>query len=320
MKTIASLALVGRSSTLIGVIAVATAALAGAACSKKDGGQEQPAKTEAANIAPKDAAPVAKKPLTVEFFGKDVAPPAVLAPFKPGMPVAQAKQLSADHWLPQESIDVEGVKAMWADQKNMTEVGDTLIELPLDKMPLVAQAWGPGTEATRGNDPVTVWRNPLTGIRAELSISFDKKNGDLRFSPYYPTAKLLGDGPTLAFFDKPILGTKLDEVKANYPHLVDGEYLNMPLSDYGFSGTNTGELLFLEPRDGSGPITEYSFAIPYKSSPAFKDELLALFEKKWGKAKPGKPPFKTEMVYQEAGPRIFVEDQRGTLQLTVRSK
>ncbi len=323
MKSIASSYFVRRIPRIAGIFAITTFTftLAGAACSKKDGGNGQPAKTETAKSLTKtDAPPVAKKPLTVEFFGKEVAPPAILAPFKPGLPVAEAKKISEEHWLPQASIEVEGVKAMWGDQKNMTEVGDTLIELPLDKMPLVAQAWGPGSETTRGGKPVTIWRNPATGIRAELSVSFNKENGDLRFSPYYPTAKLLGDGPTIAFFDKPILGAKLDDVKANYPQLVDGEYLLLPLLDFGFSGTNTGESLFVEPRDGSGPITEYSFNIPYQNTPAFQAELLALFEKKWGKAKPGKPPFETEMVYQEAGPRIFVEDKRGGLQLTVRSK
>ncbi|HPH66997.1 MAG TPA: hypothetical protein PLF40_14685 [Kofleriaceae bacterium] len=306
-----------------GLFALATCAFIAPGCGKKeDGGKKaEPAKTDTTKPTKAEAPKVTKKPLTAEFFGKVVAPPAILAPFKPGMPVAEAKKLSADHWLPQDSIEVEGVKAMWGDQKSMTEVGDTLIELPLDKMSLVAEAWGPGVEATRGGTPVTIWRNPDTGIRAELSVSFNKENGDLRFSPYYPVAKFLGDGPTIAFLPKPILGLKFDEVKAAYPELTDGKYVLMPVLDFDFSGTNTGNALYFDPSDDSGPIKSYMISLDFKSYPPFKEELLALFEKKWGKAKPGKPPYQDEMVYKDADPRIVVEaDKRGVFKITVSQK
>ena len=210
---------------------------------------------------------------------------------------------------------------MWDDQKNQTEVGDTLIELPLDNMALVAQAWGRGVEAKRGNDPVTIWRNPETGIRAELSVSFNKENGDLRFSPYYPVAKFLGDGPTIAFLPKPILGLTLEQVKAAYPELSDREYIFMPTTDFAFSGTNTGDALYFDPSDGSGPIKSYMISLPIRNYPPFKDELLALFEKKWGKAKPGKPPYETDMVFNAANPRIVVDvSDRSKVKLTVSEK
>ena len=311
------------SHLIVGIFAATALSFSVGACGKKDaGGKAEPAKTDTTKTAAKTEAPkVVKKPLTVEFFGKVVAPPAILAPFKPGMPVAEAKKLSADHWLPQDSIEVEGIKAMWDDQKNQTEVGDTLIELPLDKMALVAQAWGPGVEAKRGGNQVTIWRNPETGIRAELSVSFNKANGELRFSPYYPLAKILGDGPTIAFLPKPILGQTLDQVKAAYPELVDGKYIMMPLTDFAFSGTNTGDALYFDPSDGSGPIVSYMISLPIKNYPPFKDELLALFEKKWGKAKPGKPPNQSDMVFNAANPRVVVAlSERGDFSLTVSEK
>ena len=95
----------------------------------------------------------------------------------------------------------------------------------------------------------------------------------------------------------------------------------MPLTDFAFSGTNTGDALYFDPNDGSGPIVSYMISLPFRNYPPFKDELLALFEKKWGKAKPGKPPYEADMVFNAANPRIVVEvSDQSTFNLTVSEK
>jgi hypothetical protein len=301
-----------QPSLFTGVLTVAfTLALGG--CGKKD----EPAPAAKAKPASVEPAAVAKKPLTAAWFGKVATPPAPLAAFKAGMPVADAKKLAPDHYL--EGIDIDGVRAGWQDGSG-AKVGSLGVTFPAEHMALVTEAWGPGISATRGNDKNTVWFDPEAGVRAELSLSADKKSADLRFESYLPASKLLGEGPSIAFFSKPVLGVPLSEVKKSYAEYLDGDDVKLPFSDFTLAG-GSGTTIRFKPSDGSAPVTSYELEISYKSNPAFKDELLALFEKKWGKPTAAPPPASDTSVYHAANPRVEIAvESRGRFVITVTEK
>jgi hypothetical protein len=254
------------------------------------------------------------KPLTAAWFGTVATPPAPLVAVQPGTLVAEARKLAPDHFV--ESLDVEGVRAQWKASSDGTKVESLFVSFPLAHAGLVTEAWGPGVAVTRGPNKKTVWLDPAAGMRAELSTSGDKANLDLRFESYLPVSKLLGEGAQIAFFDKPVLGVPLSDVKKSYAAYLDGEDLQLPATDFQ---VNASAVRF-EPAEGDAPVTSYTFEIEYKSNPAFKDELLALFEKKWGKPKAAPPPASDTSIYNAANPHVEIGVDRGRFVVTVTEK
>ena len=99
-----------------------------------------------------------------------------------------------------------------------------MIHMPSDKKAVdrggVGQ--GPGRRSRRQAGDRVV--QPRAGVRAALQRRGLGK-AYLRFEPYTPLAKLLGEGPQIAILDKPFEGKTKDELKALYPKLVGGRPL-----------------------------------------------------------------------------------------------
>lgn len=244
-------------------------------------------------------APKPKQPVTAALFGKTVAQIGPLANLKFGMDDTDARhQLEAAN----TANTLEGVHWWLGIPRKKGKLDDIMLEFPTAQRGLVAEAWGPGKDADRGGHPVTVWFNPELGVRAELND--DKDHSTLRFEPYTPLAKLLGDGPQIAALSKPFVGlTQADLAKA-YPELADESgHLWLPQTEWEF-----GSGIPVSPYPMSGPIESIAFSIPFdKSDPKSKDEILAVIEKKWGKVKRTEDlGVKTE-IYNEAGPHVEVE-------------
>ena len=278
--------------------------LLSAACSKKK--EDEGASAAKATTTEKAKVPEekAKQPMTAAWLGKTVAPPGELAKLKPGMSIEDAKKASplAGKAGTQES-EIDGVA--YAVQEDVTGGIDVMIRMPSDKKAVIEEAWGKGQDVDRGGKPVTVWLNPDAGVRAAYS---DEGAGKayLRFEPYTPLVKLLGEGPQIAALAKPFEGKTKDELKALYPELSRGSFFSLPATEweFGSSGTN------VSPYEKDGKTVSLAFSIPFKT-PEAQAEIMKVIEAKWGKAK-GKVDF-TEgaFVYNKKDPHIEVTEPGG---------
>ncbi len=273
------------------------------ACSKSDD------KSSAKTSESKKTEPVEDKkaPLTAAWFGKTVAPPGKLAKLVPGMKKEEAEKLTdVKIGVGTQSGDVEGVD--YAVQDGLENI-EPIVQIPADKAALVTEAWGPGTKTDRGGTPITVWFNPETGVRAAMS---DPKNNevDLRFEPYTPLTKLLGDGPQIAILDKPFEGKTPDELKALYPNLVTKTgHLGLPSTEWEF-----GSGITLSPYPMNDKVKSLAFSIPFKS-PEGLAEIMKVIKAKWGEPKE-EVPFgsvggEKTWVYSKKDPHVQVTDPGG---------
>jgi hypothetical protein len=276
-----------------------------AACDKKD--DAAPSKTAAPT---KEETAPAKQPLTAAWFGKTVAPPGELAKLKLGSKKDEAKQALAIADAP-GTTESEIADVAYAFQYDTTNtLHTTLIRFPYDKAALITEAWGPGQVADRGGKPVTVWFNPDTGVRAVLSDEGGNR-GYLRFEPYMPLVKLLGEGKGIAVLDRPFEGKTRDELKALYPErITETGHVGLPATEWEFGGHTN-----LSPYPMDGPIESLAFSIQFNEKGKGEAEVMDVITKKWGAPK-GEVPFgsvggeKTH-VYNESDPHIEVTGPGG---------
>jgi hypothetical protein len=285
---------------------IAVLVLLCASCSKKadENAQEKAAPAK----EPAEPAKPAKAPLSAAWLGKTVAPPGELAKIKLGSTVDEAKQASplADTAGTQES-EIEGVAyAVTKDTEKI--ITDLVLRLPPGKKAVIEEAWGPGQEADRGGKPVTVWFNPETGIRAAYDEDGDRVH--LRFEPYVPLVKLLGDGPAIAALAKPFAGKTKEELATIYPEYSRNGGMWLPATEWEF-----GSGIPLSPYPMSRPIVSLAFSIPFNTKGKGEAEVMEVITKKWGAAK-GEVPFgnigkeKTH-IYNKKDPRIEVTGPGG---------
>lgn len=290
-----------RVSFLVPILALG---LAGA-CSKKTDDKSS-AKTTSSES--KSGSTEAKKgPLTAAWFGKTVAPPGKLAKLKPGMTKAEAEKVT-DVPVAVGTVSGELEDVGYAVQDGVENI-EPLVTFPADKEALLVEAWGPGQKADRGGKPVTVWFNPETGTRAALAEEREKQL-TLRFEPYMPLTKLLGDGPGIAILDKPFEGKTPDELKALYPNLVTKTgHLGLPSTEWEF-----GSGVTLSPYPGNDKVKSLAFSIPFKS-PEGLAEIMKVIKAKWGEPK-GEVAFgsvggEKTWVYSKKDPHVEVTDPGG---------
>ena len=255
---------------------------------------------------PAPAAAPQKPAFTAAWLGKAPAtPPGDLGKLKFGMPVEDAGKLVP--WVTRGGdalADVADTSLAVQKTRDNKGVGDLLVMFPATAKGAVAEAWGPGVDASRGGNPVTVWFDPATGVRAALSI--DDKRATLRFEPYLPIAKLLGPGPAVAVFDKPFLGLTVAEAKKNYAAMMDGNAIVLPATEYEFADTT---LAFFYPNDKpDAKVKSLSIAFGYAAHPKLLAELTAAFEAKWGKPKGHDEIDEKSLIYNLVKPHIEIAD------------
>jgi hypothetical protein len=283
-------------------------------CSKKSDDKATPG-TEAKTTEKKEAEPASKKPLDAAWFGKTVMPPGQLAKIKPGSKKEDAQQALPE--LDKISTADTGFDGVSYAAQDLTEGMIPGIHMPADKLSVLEQAWGPGQKIDRGGKPAVVWFNAEQGIRAAFS---DTGGGRayVRFEPYMPVAKMLGDGPNIAMLDKPFQGKTDEELKAIYPNLVGKTgRLSLPSTEWEFG---SGIPLSSYPMN---KIESLTFSIPYKT-PEAQAEIMKVIEAKWGEPK-GEVPFgsvggEKTFVYNKKDPHIEVTDKKDKITIRIGGK
>lgn len=277
------------------------------------------------------------------LLGEPGNPSGELARLMPGMTTDAAKAAAPDLMASFEPklgsfstavVGLDGVRQIGYFSRDPQRLTRVAIELPPTLQGEVAATWGAGKVAT---DPVlgprTMWHDPATGWRAGLKKGF-AEDYQLEFTRYLPAAALLGDGPDLAFTaGKPIVGATIADLRARYGaqliekdqaqadadraalnqmmgKSVDGAlgkaapsaHIELPPTEWGSFWTRV-HLIWKGDR-----VDWFTTSIDYEEHPSAKDDLMALFEKKWGKPKQVSKYGKTQLVFRDAAPRVVVED------------
>ena len=215
------------------------------------------------------------QPLTAAFFGAAPVPPGALANVRPGMPRDELAKLSPSHLAPNVPTGVEDVHVSVELAKSGHVQAIRVLGLPPTARTLLEKAWGAPTAHADG----PVWFNPDRGWRAVLHADLSM----LQLTGYIPAAKILGGGPGIALFAKPVLGATRDQIVAAYPSMTRSKgkqlVIELPPSEGG-----VGQLVVsFDAR--TLRAKKIALELPYDSA-ARRDELLKVMAAKWGRPKP----------------------------------
>ena len=264
-----AMGLIARLSKLWGAPATATNAASEAITSWSAGGwrADLSCKGELCRMA-------FHQPLTAAYFGGIVQPPGLLAGLRPGMSKDEVRQL-APHVLGGEVPAGPEDMRVNVDLASSGHVQGVVVNgLPSTARAMLEKSWGVSAESDDGR----VWFNADRGWRATLV----ENAGMLQFTGYVAASKILGGGPGIALFAKPILGASRDKIVAAYRQFVkaDGKKLviELPPSEGG-----TGRLVL--GFDQFQRAKTMTLELPYDTD-ARRDELLKLMSTKWGTPKP----------------------------------
>jgi hypothetical protein len=258
--------------------------------------------------------------LTAEYFGPHVVPPGDLNKLRIGMPLAEARTLApAVNVRAGIPTKYDGVRELVALDDKTSTVRSIYLNLPAQSDDVIAEAWGPGVQATWPvNKPVEIWADPSTGWRALLRPALGVSL-DLVFDNYIPALALLGDEPTtIEALPEPVLGRTVDEVKRAYKDqiAVSGRTLVITLPPTEWDRTATRITLEI----AGSHVRTIEMSIPWKPHPPARDHLLELFEAKWGWPQDVVEDGKTTLVFRASDPRVEVREdlEHGTWQIQIR--
>jgi hypothetical protein len=214
------------------------------------------------------------QPLTAAFFGGAPQPPGALAALRPGMTRAEVAQLSPRHLAADVPAGPEDVR-ITVDLAKSGHVRSVLLGgLPENAKDVLEKAWGKSVETDDGR----VWFNAQRGWRAVYRAGL----ASVQLTGYIPAASILGTGPGIALFAKPLLGVSRDAVVAAYPMMTKSEgkklVIELPPSEGG-----TGRLVLNF--DQLQRAKRLTMELPYDTS-SRRDELLKLMSAKWGTPTP----------------------------------
>lgn len=307
--------------------------LAVSACDKgeksKDGG-EKSAEAEKPKVEKKDPATL--------FTGDEVTLPPVFGELKLGMTEEEAKKAMAE--LPADgTIKSEEYPETWFNtdfDDDSKELARVYFSLPKDKAIEAATAkWGEPKKGTDLGKEVLWWFNPEGNLRVSIADSFSEGEANVEFTHYWPAAQLLGEDEALAFQkDAPLLGLSVADLEAKYPEWIKKEseedakktqediaklageeakaLMGKPTAsvDLEYPPTEWGKYwtpVHLSWSD-EGKIERFWFGIDFEPHPAAKDEIFALFKKKWGDPKEEEDITKKPLFVFSEDPRIEVKE------------
>jgi len=306
------------------------------ACGKK--------KDDAHDTSAEKSGTKSAKPLTAAFFGKQPAPIGLLAKLPWGTPIAEAKTKwpelfrEGDKTRLVDDPAVQGITYGVSFDDETKRLDRLYIQLPVAAKAQVETAWGPGKEAKDNiGRPRTYWFDPASGWRAYIEPGFGEEV-NLVFHPYVPAAKLLGEGPEgLGFAPQPILGATIEDLRTRFKDSLVEETAAQAAETQAavskFAGKDlekelgkatANARLELPPTEweeywtrvnlhwtDDGKVETVWFGIPFRAYPAAKDELRALFDKKWGAPTEAKEFGSTGdpiWIYRAKDPRIVVKE------------
>jgi hypothetical protein len=241
------------------------------------------------------------QPLTAAFFGGQAQPPGVLAGLRPGMTRAEVAQLAPRYLTSDVPAGPEDVRVT-VDMAKSGHVRSVLLGgLPANARAILEKAWGASAESADGR----VWFNPERGWRAELVDSLQT----LQLTGYIPASKILGGGPGIALFAKPVLGATRDQIAASYPTMVKSAgaklVIELPPSEGG-----VGRLVLAF--DQTQRAKKLTMELPYDTE-ARRDELLKLMTAKWGTP----TPRSAVLVFPTSQVKVEVTDSAKRLDVSI---
>jgi hypothetical protein len=184
-------------------------------------------------------------------------------------------QLSPRHLSPDVPAGPEDVRVT-VDLAKSGHVRSVLIGgLPANAGTVLEKAWGKPVQGAEGPE----WFNPERGWRAVYTPNLQT----VQLTGYIPAAKILGGGPGIALFSKPLLGATRDQISAAYPMTKsDGKKLviELPPSEGGI-----GKVTLSHFDATSQRAKRLTMEVPYDTDER-RDELLKLMTAKWGTPKP----------------------------------
>ncbi|MDB4964208.1 MAG: hypothetical protein JWP01_4207 [Myxococcales bacterium] len=244
--------------------------------------------------------------LTAAFFGDKVGPPAALARLKLGMSREEIAVLAAPFASGNE------IPAGPEDVRLSVDVADGRLRsiavggLPPQAGELLAAAWGQGVAV----DAKPTWFNPAAGWRAR----FDEKLQVLQLTEYMPVMALLGAGEKLGL---PLIGLTEVQLAKVYPKFqasTGGGQVSLPPTEFATALTSIG--VQIDPL--TGKAAKAVFALPFDSQ-AQKDLLVAVLERKWGKAQSQVKNGKQMLTFPTVKTRVrVVEDTANQLLVELR--
>jgi hypothetical protein len=245
--------------------------------------------------------------LTAGFFGDKVGPPAALARVKLGMTREEIRVLAAPfaggNEIPAGPEDVRLSVDLGSDGRlRSIAIGG----LPPQAGELLTAAWGKGVDV----DAKPTWFNPAAGWRAR----FDEKLQVLQLTEYMPVMALLGAGEKLGL---PLIGLTEVQLAKVYPKFqasTGGGQVALPPTEFATALTLIG--VQIDPL--TGRTAKAVFALPFDSQ-AQKDLLVAVLERKWGKAQSQLKNGKQMLTFPTAKTRVrVVEDTANQLLVELR--
>ncbi len=261
--------------------------------------------------------------LTADFFGPHVVPPGDLGKLRTGMPLGEARAVAPGPVSVRSGIATkyDGVREYVAIDDKLGVVRSIYLNLANDSEELIGQAWGPGASATMPvGKAVTMWHDPETGWRAMLRPALGRSH-DLVFDNYLPAAALFGDQPdTLEALHEPVLGRTVEQVKRAYKDSITtqgrGRELVIALPPTEWDRFATRIVL----STSGGRVRSIELAVPYKPHPPARDQLLELFQTKWGAPEEVVEGGHTTLVFRPADPRVEIREDRehGAWQIEIR--
>lgn len=273
-------------------------------------------KKEEGETAAQEAKPkVEKKDPATLFTGDKVTMPEVYAGLKLGMTKDEAKAAVPD--LPEDgTLKPEAYEDMWFnadfddDSGKLTRVYFSMKQD--DAIKFATEKWGAPKEGTDLDSKVQWWFNAEANLRASIAPSFSEGEAHVEFTSYWPLTQLIGEGPELAFAkDAPLLGLTVADLEAKYPAFLKKEseeeakksqediaklageeakaLMGKPTASVDLEYPPTEWAKYWTPINLSwsdeGKIERFWFGIDFEPHPPAKDEIFALFEKKWGEPK-----------------------------------
>jgi hypothetical protein len=295
-------------------------------------------KTESDKPAEEVKPKVEKLEPAMLFVGDAVTLPPTYGALKLGMTQAEGKAAMAD--LPEDgTIKSEAYEGIWFNtdfDDDTTKLDRVYFNMPkADAVKAATEKWGPPQEGTDSLDAkLLYWFNPAENLRVSIGDSYTEGEAQIEFTHYWPVAQLIGEGKELAFEkDAPLLGLTPAELEAKYPKWIKKEseddakksqediaklagedvkaLMGKPTAsiDLEYPPTEWGSYwtpVHLSWTD-EGKLERFWFGIDFDGHPAAKDEIFALFTKKWGEPKEEEEYGDKIFVFSE-NPRIEVEE------------
>jgi hypothetical protein len=249
------------------------------------------------------------RPITPAFFGTKPQPVGALAGIEFGMTAKQAKAIAPHLVGPVEEIYDDGgaddvMASVFVDDAQ--HVRGLSLDVPNAAMETMRAAWG--AHQLFGRSRHAKARPCWLGETWRACIAHaGERWSQIDFEPHLPLARLLGDGPALAYFaDRPLLGATRQQIEQAYRLRKGADELELPANELSVPTVK------LDYQDGV--VHRAQLILQYE--PEHRDAVYAALAAKW-QGPPAVPPEDKPVTLRAKAPRVVVEDIGSFWQLTL---